>query len=299
MTFDEMAAALEASGDYRVLRRLQSSETGYLLTDPVGAEMRHGIVLDAETTGLDPKQHEIIELAMVPFSFTADGLICEIGAPYQSLRQPSGPIPPEITAITGLDDAAVAGHSIDPNEVVAFIKSAGIIIAHYSGFDRPFAEQLCPAFAEKCWGCSQSEIDWQAEGLESTKLAWLIMRRGLFYDGHRALDDCHALIELLRGSLRSGMPVLKALLDRARQPTWRIWATGAPFETKDILKARGYRWSPGEAPWPKSWYQDGIGEAEKDAEIAFLHAHIYRRAVSLKIDGFTAFDRFSERTTPT
>ena len=37
--------------------------------------------------------------------------------PFQQLREPSKPIPAEITAITGIDDAMVAGKRIDPDQV--------------------------------------------------------------------------------------------------------------------------------------------------------------------------------------
>jgi DNA polymerase-3 subunit epsilon len=36
---------------------------------------------------------------------------------------------------------------------------------------------------------------------------------------------------------------LLPLLETLNQPQYRVYATGSPFETKDMLKARGYRWS--------------------------------------------------------
>ncbi|WP_018113012.1 exonuclease domain-containing protein [Caulobacter sp. UNC279MFTsu5.1] len=60
---------------------------------------------DVETTGLDWRQDEIIELAMVPFRYGVDGRIYEVGKAFHGFRQPTRPIPPEITALTGIDDA--------------------------------------------------------------------------------------------------------------------------------------------------------------------------------------------------
>jgi hypothetical protein len=53
----------------------------------------------------------------------------------------------------------------------------------------------------------------------------------------------HALAQPLRGTERRA---LQALLEQARLPTWRLWARDAAIEKKDVLKARGYAWSPGE-----------------------------------------------------
>ncbi|MDS6826923.1 exonuclease domain-containing protein, partial [Klebsiella pneumoniae] len=62
---------------------------------------RTGVFVDTETTGLDPARDEIIELAMVPFTYGIDGEVYGLGEPFQQLRQPSKPIPAAITAITG------------------------------------------------------------------------------------------------------------------------------------------------------------------------------------------------------
>ncbi len=295
MNLDDMAATLEESGEYRVLRRLPARTT---INEHDGSETRIGIAIDIETTGLDPKKDEIIELALMPFTFSPDGRIFEIQRAFQSLRQPSIPISAEITGITGITDDMVAGHTIDPNEIEDYIKSAAIIVAHHAGFDRPFAERFCPAFQEKCWACSMSEINWQVEGFESARLAWLLDQMGFFYQRHRSLSDCEALVALLANPLpKSGALALSVLLDAARQPTHRIWAAGAPFEAKDILKARGYHWSPGERDWPKSWYIDVKADAQ-DAEIAFLRQEIFRENDNFRIDKLTAYNRFSERAMP-
>lgn len=249
---DDAIAALEATGNFRVLRRLLPRT---IINTPDSTETKVGVVVDVETTGLDPKQDQIIELAMVPFSFGADGRVFEILPAVHQFQQPTIPIPAEITAITGIDDAMVAGKSIDISAVEKLLENAVLIVAHQAAFDRPFAERVHQAFRAKCWACSMSEIDWRSEGFESTKLAWLLAEAGYFYDRHRALSDCVALIELLARPLpKSGVLALSALLDKARQPTLRIWAQDAPFDLKDRLKARGYRWSPGDSNKPKSWF---------------------------------------------
>ena len=180
---------------------------------------------------------------MVRFTYTLDGKICDVSEPFDQLRQPSKSIPPEITGLTGLSDATVLGHQIDPADASAFSEKANLVIAHNAGFDRQFVEKLFPYCASKPWACSMAEVDWRDEGIETTKLAYLAMEFGFFYERHRAVKDCLAAIELLGQTFpKSGATVLTNLLLNARKPTWRIWAEGSPYETKDILKARGYRW---------------------------------------------------------
>jgi len=287
-----MAALLEASGQYRVLRRVGTHSP---VDVPAGTRTRIGVLLDLETTGLDPQKDEIIEMAMLPFTYGLDGTVYSVGEAFSQLRQPSRPIPPTITALTGLTDKAVAGHRIDPAEVARFVAPAALVIAHNASFDRPFAEAFCDAFVAKPWACSLQGVDWAVEGFEGSKLGYLAMKHGLFFDGHRAVHDCQATLQILaRPLFRSGITALARLLENARRPSWRIWAVEAPFHHKDTLKARGYRWN-GEANGnPKAWYID-VAEDAQEAECAFLCESIYGRPVEPLARRVTAYERFSIR----
>ena len=289
---EEMAGLLEASGQYRVLRRIGTHPP---VDVPVGAQTRIGVLVDLETTGLDPREDEIIEMAMLPFSYGLDGTVYTVGEAFSQLRQPSIPIPPSVTALTGLTDEMVAGHSIDPAEVARFIEPVAVIIAHNASFDRRFAEVFCDAFVGKPWACSLHDVDWAAEGFEGSKLSYLAMKHGLFFDGHRAVHDCHATLQILARPLpRSGATGLARLLETARRPNWRIWAVEAPFHHKDTLKARGYRWNGEVSGHPKAWYID-VAEDAQAAECAFLCQSIYESQVEPVMRKFTAYERFSIR----
>jgi DNA polymerase-3 subunit epsilon len=287
-----MAEALSRSTDYRVLRRLVPRPTSM---PPSGQETKIGILLDTETTGLDHSTHEIIELGMVKFDYTPDGRIVGVRDTFSALNEPSAPIPPEVTALTAITDGMVAGHRIDEAAVNAFVEGAVITIAHNSSFDPKFAERYWPAFEGVAWGCSATEIDWRGHGFAGAQLGYLLNGAGLFHQAHRAVDDCHALLEVLDFTLpTTGAPALAALLENARKPTVRIWAEQSPFELKDSLKRRGYRWNDGSDGRPKSWHID-VCETAVDDEIAFLRTEIYLRAVEPRLQTLTAFTRFSSR----
>lgn len=289
---EAMAAQLEASGRYRLLRRFETC-TLHPVGDPT--TLKRGVYLDTETTGTDGRKDEILELAMVPFDYDADGRLCAVHAPFVALNQPTEPIPPEITRITGITDEMVAGHAIDPAQVAAFIAPAVIIVAHNAAFDRLFAERLSEAFKLKGWACSMSQVDWKGEGAESAKLSHLASRCGFFFDGHRAENDCLAGLEILGRPFTDGRTALAHLLQAARAPTWRITATNSPFEQKDKLKARGYRWNGDDAAGPKAWFIDAA-EADREAELTYLAQEIYGYDPGLTPKRITAFERFSDRT---
>jgi DNA polymerase-3 subunit epsilon len=289
---EELAVILEESDDYRILRRMRPRDRFEV---DGGCDKLIGIVLDVETTGLDHESDEIIELAMVKFEFAPDGRIFQVLGSFEQLREPSVPIPPEVTKLTGIDAAMVAGRAIDAEEVDRFAASAVVVIAHNAGFDRKFVEKAFPIFATKAWACSFTQVDWKAEGFDGAKLAYLLAGCGQFHDGHRATEDCHALLEVLsRPLLMTGELGLKRLLDKARQPTHRIWAENSPFETKDKLRLRGYRWGDGADGRPRAWWTD-VGEGALAEELRYLRSEIYQYEADIFVRRVSAFDRFSNR----
>jgi len=287
-----MADALGKSPDYRVLRRLVP-RTEFAPID--GRATRTGIMLDVETTGLDTARDEIIELGMVKFTYLPDDRIAQITDVFSSFNEPENPIPEEITELTGITDEMVLGHRINPDALSDFASEAVIVIAHNASFDRKFSERYWPLFEQKAWACSATEVNWRKHGFDGSRLGYLLAGTGLFHQAHRAVDDCHALIEILASDLpkldRSGLSIL---LERARRKTTRIWAEQSPFELKDELKQRGYRWSDGADGRLRSWFID-VDEAAQESEIEFLRKTVYLRDIDPRIQTMTAMDRFSNR----
>lgn len=286
------AHRLEATGDYKVLRRLVPRPS---TPAPAGYSGKSGIIIDFETTGLDATRDEIIEVAMVKFRYSDDGDVIGLGEIFQSFNQPSRPIPPEITELTGITDEMVAGHTIDTKALETFVADVDIVIAHNAGFDRKFAERFWPLFAHRHWACSATEIDWRKHGFGGAKLGYLLAGAGYFHGAHRAIDDCHAVLELLARPLpATSTTALAVLLDRARRKTFRIWAQNAPFDLKDVLKRRGYRWADGSDGRPRSWFID-VDADRRDAELDYLRREIYQRNVDILCREISALDRFSNR----
>jgi len=287
-----MAEQLSASGEYRVLKRLHPSR---LLASANGRSTKLAMFIDVETTGLEQGEDEVIEFAAVPFVYTVDGTVAEVLDPFHSYRQPSKPISAEITQLTGITNEMVAGKVIDIDAMTRFIAPAALILAHNAAFDRPFCEGLADVFSTKPWACSMTQVPWRDFGFEGTKLAYLVAGFGYFYDGHRAIDDCQAGIQLLAETLPgTNDTVLARLLRDARAPLHRIWAINSPFDLKAVLKRRGYRWNGDENGKPRAWYID-ISEVLVASELEFLKKEIYLKDVDLPVVKIIPEDRFSDR----
>ena len=291
---EALAALLEATGAFRVLRRFEPPGRYH---EPDGSPSATALVVDVETTGLDPTRDRIIEFSGIPFTFAKEsGRIFEVGAAATFLEDPGRPIPAEVTQLTGITNEMVAGKRIDEVAVAALAGSAGLVIAHNAGFDRPFLERRLSLFRDKAWACSQREIPWKLLGVSSGALEFLLMKRcGLFFDGHRADIDCRALIHLLAEPLEGGELPLQLLLRSARRRSYRVWALDARIEFKDALKARRDSWNNGSDGRPKAWYKE-VSEEEYETEKAWLAGTIYAGGTGWRAEAVTANTRYSDRT---
>jgi DNA polymerase III subunit epsilon len=252
--------------------------------------------VDVETTGTNPDSDKIIEFGICLFEYDRQsGRIYKILGSWEWFEDPAVSIPPEITNITGITDKMVAGHRIDDRAVDDLLGRAVLVIAHHADFDRRFLERRLPAFTTKHWACSRFDIDWQAEGIRSSALEFVAYSLGFFHDGHRAASDCRATLHALAQPLPgTGRLALQALLEQARLPTWRLWARDAAIEKKDVLKARGFAWSPGEFGRLKCWYRD-VADAAKAAEVAWLQTNVMGPDQAVWALRITARDRYSDR----
>ena len=288
---EAMAAKLAAHPDYRVLRRLDTARQRPALA---GSTVRRAAIVDTETTGTDSTADKVIELALVVFEYChATGTVGRVLETYDALEDPGMPIPPSSTAIHGITDAMVVDQRIDDARVSQLLESVGIVIAHNAGFDRKFLEPRLPVFATLPWGCSWQEVPWSDAGIASSKLEYLAYRCGFFYDGHRAEVDCRALLEVLAQPLgETAGTALKSLLDSARAPSYRLWANNSPFETKDVLRQRGYWWDAGR----RCWSVEVRSQEAVQEELAWLRDTVYAgKNVELDLDEFDARSRYSTR----
>ena len=295
MNFEEMASQLAAHPDYKVKRRLVPILN---FGSGTGGPSKRILVLDTETTGLDWRAEKIIELAMLAVDIDLQtGLPVGPVEVYEGFEDPGRPIPPEITKLTGITNQGVKGHQLDEATIKDMVERADLIVAHNAGFDRPFVENRLEVFEHKAWACSFAGIDWKAQGLGSAKLEFLCSELGWFYDAHRAQVDCHALLRVLSSPLKGAeakpLTGLQQLFKSAENARTIVKAFGSPFETKDKLKARGYRWDAEARVWSTA-----VKSAEAlDAESAWLKAQVYGgRSVRIGMEIQDALVQFSSRS---
>ena len=292
-SLDSAIDRLEAEPDFKILKRVPEVLSAL---DTSGEQVFKAAIIDLETTGLNPDTDEIIEIGTLIVEFTNEQGFTDLVLADNQLQEPSEPISAEITQITGITNEDVAGCEINWDVLLEALADVHLIICHNASFDRKFLERQTPTavselFKAKAFGCSARDIDWKLLGYEGAKLEYLNLKMGYFYAGHRALVDCWATLNILNQSPEPFETLKQSVRDKQRL----ICAINSDFDKKDILKARGYRWSGGADDLPKCWYTI-VKEADYEDELNYLQTDIYGgRSVNLPNGSINARTRYSGR----
>jgi CRISPR-associated protein Cas2 len=160
------------------------------------------IVIDIETSGLNPEEHEIIEIGAV---FVKDH---DIKERFSALVRPENAIPPTIEEITGITNTMLQEEGINLSvamrEFMAFLKDYPVV-AHNVDFDYSFLTKACamcnlPLLSNRCIDTvvlSRRKVK-QVNNYKLTTLATHFAIETI--QAHRSLADCeitHQLFEKL------------------------------------------------------------------------------------------------------
>lgn len=290
---DQVVSWLE-SQNYRITRPFTPRDS--YCDAPPPPKLQKAAILDIETTGVKLALDQIIELGIVVFEYSPEtGQVYRVLETYSALEDPEIPIPDESTKIHGITDDMVKGEKIFDSYVDNLLSDVSLVIAHNASFDRGFIESRLPFFQSKAWACSFTQIPWKTYGFNSLALEFLAYKSGFHFSGHRASTDCHALLEVLQTDFpSSGLKPLKILADKSLTIDLKLRALRTPFESKDSLKERGYRWDVERKTWHTHLSKDAV-----DAETKWLRENVYDNSVfSIEYETIDGYNRFSSRTGP-
>jgi ATP-dependent DNA helicase DinG len=166
--------------------------------DPMAAAvLQHHVVVDLETTGLDPSRDEVVEVGAL---FVENG---EVVHRLSKLFSPSRPLPLAVQRLTGLDDEQLKGHPpfADFIEELKGHLDGWTVVAHNAAFEQSFlADVLAEVQAPVLDSCEL--LHYLYPELESHSLDSAVRWAGVGTGAvHRALKDCEDTYAVIQVAL--------------------------------------------------------------------------------------------------
>jgi len=194
------------------------------------------LILDTETTGLEPASARCIEVGAVLFQVPQRAVLAQVSFLLPAQANPAEAINGISAAVTRLAQPWRAGLQ----HFEALVAAADAVLAHNAGFDAQwFGRDPLPAI-NKPWICSMEDIRWPAERqLRGTpSVRDLALAYGVpVWAAHRALTDCTYLAQVFE---RCGN--LESLLAAALQPRL-LYRANLPYAERHRAKEAGFRWN--------------------------------------------------------
>lgn len=194
------------------------------------------LIVDTETTGLDPDIHECLEIGAILFDVKSRSVLAQQSFLLPVLENGAekiNRIPAEITQISQPWQAGLT-------YLDSLIQVADVMVAHNVAFDRQwFGKEPLPKIS-KNWICSMEDITWPSSlnirirpSVRDLALAYGVP----VWNAHRALTDCIYLSEVL-----SRCDNLEELLIQGLQPRVLMRAQ-VSYDQRQLAKNAGFRWN--------------------------------------------------------
>jgi len=201
------------------------------------------LIIDTETTGLDPSHGQCIEVGAVLFHVATRSVLSQVSFLLPASRNPAQHVNGIAAEVTQLPQPWQAGL----NCFEAMLDQADVVLAHNVAFDRQwFGIGPLPAI-EKPWICSMADMPWPADRhLRPTpSVRDLALAYGVpVWAAHRALTDCIYLVQVFERCVD-----LEDLLAAAQEPR-QLFRAKLSYAERHRAKEAGFRWND---PVPGAW----------------------------------------------
>ena len=203
------------------------------------------LILDTETSGLDPAAHACLEVGAILFDVASRSVLAQQSFLLPVDTNAAEPINRIPAAVTRLPQPWSEGL----RWFLLLVEAADVLVAHNAAFDRQWFGRGALPPLERPWLCSMEDIRWPADRQLRSRpsVRDLALAYGVpVWAAHRALTDCVYLAEVF-----ARCDDLETLLLRGLEPR-RLVRARVSFEERHQAKEAGFRWNdPIKGAWTR------------------------------------------------
>ena len=203
------------------------------------------LILDTETTGLEPVSAQCIEVGAVLFHVPSRSVLSQVSFLLPAAANPAEHVNGIAAEVTRLSQPWQAGLQ----HFLALLADADAVLAHNAAFDAKWFGLGPLPPVDKPWICSMDDIEWPPERHLRTapSVRDLALAYGVpVWAAHRALTDCTYLVQVLERCDN-----LEDLLAAATEPKL-LYRANLPYAERHKAKQAGFRWNePVRGAWSR------------------------------------------------
>ena len=194
------------------------------------------LILDTETTGLDPANGQCLEVGAVLFHVPGRAVLGQLSFLIPAGSNPARPVNGIDPAVTQLPQPWRQSLEL----FAAMVESSDAVLAHNAAFDRQwFGIDPLPEI-QRPWICSMEDIRWPAD--RHLRATPSVRDLALAYEvpvwaAHRALTDCIYLAQVFERCVD-----LEDLLVAAMEPR-QLFRAQLSYAERHQAKQAGFRWN--------------------------------------------------------
>ncbi|MGB1000475.1 MAG: 3'-5' exonuclease [Prochlorococcaceae cyanobacterium] len=203
------------------------------------------LILDTETTGLDPEVDQVLEVGAILFSVPQRAVLAQL----------SFLLPVEANAAEPLNGIR-AGATQAPQPwqpslqlLQQFASCAQLAVAHNAAFDRQWFGHGALPDLPLPWLCAMEDIHWPADRLLRPRpsVRDLALAYGVpVWAAHRALTDCIYLAQVFERCDQ-----LEQLIAEGREPR-HLYRAQVSYDERHLAREAGFRWNdPVHGAWSR------------------------------------------------
>lgn len=209
------------------------------------------LIIDTETSGLDPAVDKVVELAAILYSVDHQTILHQMSSICEAQENGAehiNRIPIDALRST---NALLETRSISLFEAMA--QEANFIVAHNADFDKQwFVGEAGKALFNRetqrplRWLCTMSDFTWPQQNRQGDSLINLALAHGIgVSSAHRALADCQLIAALFD---RVSKEELVLMLSEALVPRY-LYEANVSYENRQLAKDVGFKWQSDKRQW--------------------------------------------------
>jgi DNA polymerase III subunit epsilon len=192
------------------------------------------MIVDVETTGLDPEADAVIEVAAILYSTEHRAILQQVSTLLPVRKNPAedvNGIKVEVAGIVTSDMKRVVQDAI-----FEMACKSNFWVAFHSDFDKAFCDKMGMLDGLKMPWAAAAAITYPRQSTRRDLVNIALANGVPIINAHRALDDCRILAELL-----GKVPDLEAQLARAARPKVTVIAL-VSYDNRHLAKDAGFVW---------------------------------------------------------